>query len=180
MTALCCHQTLAASRPTAARSTEFYLWIAFGGALGGLFNVFLAPLLFRSVVEYPLGLVAAALLRPGACAPLGWRRRARANDDATWRCRRDWPRSWRAASGLLGRASARLGPTGRERGARRSAGRGRVRGLLLSRAAPSIRPGAGGDDGLAARFYTQGAAQIVLAARSFYAVHKVVRVGPRC
>ncbi|HSS39935.1 MAG TPA: hypothetical protein VLT58_14305, partial [Polyangia bacterium] len=66
VTALCCHQTLAARRPTAARSTEFYLWIAFGGALGGLFNVFLAPVLFRSVVEYPLGFVAAALLRPSA------------------------------------------------------------------------------------------------------------------
>ena len=64
VTALVCHQTLAQSRPAADRSTEFYLWIAFGGALGGLFNVFLAPLLFRSLVEYPLGLVAAALLRP--------------------------------------------------------------------------------------------------------------------
>ena len=64
VTALCCHQTLAAGRPEADRSTEFYLWIAMGGAVGGLFNVFAAPLLFRSVVEYPLGLAAAALLRP--------------------------------------------------------------------------------------------------------------------
>src|SRR5204862_5887933 len=64
VTALCCHQTLAQSRPDADRSTEFYLWIAVGGAIGGLFNVFAAPLLFRSVTEYPLGLAAAALLRP--------------------------------------------------------------------------------------------------------------------
>jgi hypothetical protein len=64
VTALCCHQSLAQSRPAADRSTEFYLWIAAGGAIGGLFNVALAPVLFHSVVEYPLGLVAAALLRP--------------------------------------------------------------------------------------------------------------------
>ena len=99
VTALCCHQTLAASRPTAARSTEFYLWIAFGGALGGLFNVFLAPVLFRSVVEYPLGFVAAALLRP---APPCRHRRARPATTRSRRSRRDWPRSWRAASGRSG------------------------------------------------------------------------------
>ena len=34
VTALCCHQTLAASRPNAARSTEFYLWIAVRGRPG--------------------------------------------------------------------------------------------------------------------------------------------------
>src|SRR5262249_35875668 len=65
VTALVCHQTLVQSRPAAERSTDFYLWIALGGALGGLFNVFLAPTLVRPVVEYPLGLTAAALLRPG-------------------------------------------------------------------------------------------------------------------
>jgi hypothetical protein len=62
--ALGCHQTLAASRPPAERSTTFYLWVAAGGALGGLFNVLLAPLAFRTLLEYPLGLIAAALLRP--------------------------------------------------------------------------------------------------------------------
>jgi SAM-dependent methyltransferase len=64
VSALVCHQSLAASRPPADRSTEFYFWLAAGGALGGLANVFLAPLLFSGVLEYPLGLVAAALLRP--------------------------------------------------------------------------------------------------------------------
>jgi SAM-dependent methyltransferase len=63
-TALMCHQTLARSRPPAARSTEFYLYVAAGGALGGLFNVFAAPLIFRSLLEYPIGLIAATLLRP--------------------------------------------------------------------------------------------------------------------
>jgi hypothetical protein len=61
--ALGCHQTLAASRPGGARATEFYLWIAAGGALGGLFNVFVAPVIFPTLLEYPLGLVAAAMLR---------------------------------------------------------------------------------------------------------------------
>jgi hypothetical protein len=66
--ALGCHQTLAASRPPAERSTTFYLWVAAGGALGGLFNVLLAPLAFRTLLEYPLGLIAAALLRPRGAA----------------------------------------------------------------------------------------------------------------
>ncbi len=66
--ALGCHQVLAATRPAADRSTEFYLWVAAGGALGGLFNVFVAPLAFRTLLEYPLGLVAVALLRPRASA----------------------------------------------------------------------------------------------------------------
>ena len=64
VTALVCHQTLAQSRPGAERATEFYLWVAAGGALGGLFSVLAAPKLFTSLVEYPLGVVLAALLRP--------------------------------------------------------------------------------------------------------------------
>lgn len=64
VTALVCDQTLARSRPGGDRTTEFYLWVAAGGALGGLFNVLLAPRLFTSLVEYPIGLVLAALLRP--------------------------------------------------------------------------------------------------------------------
>ena len=64
VTALACHQALAASRPTGPRSTEFYLIVAAGGALGGLCNVFLAPVVFRGLYEYPLALVAVALLRP--------------------------------------------------------------------------------------------------------------------
>jgi hypothetical protein len=44
--------------------TEFYLWIAVGGVLGGLFNALVAPLAFKKVVEYPLAIVLACLLRP--------------------------------------------------------------------------------------------------------------------
>jgi hypothetical protein len=64
VTGLVCHQSLAEGRPAAAHATEFYLWVAAGGAVGGLVNVFAAPLLFAGPHEYLLGLVAAALLRP--------------------------------------------------------------------------------------------------------------------
>ncbi|HEV2947339.1 MAG TPA: fused MFS/spermidine synthase, partial [Gemmataceae bacterium] len=46
------------------RLTEFYLWMAVGGALGSCFNALLAPVLFSWVVEYPLALSLAAFLLP--------------------------------------------------------------------------------------------------------------------
>jgi hypothetical protein len=58
--ALTCHSLLAADRPPKAHLTEFYLWLAAGGALGGIFTAIIAPLIFRTVVEYPLVLIAAA------------------------------------------------------------------------------------------------------------------------
>ncbi len=61
--ALFCHGELATDRPSAARMTEFYLWIAVGGALGGMFNALAAPLLFSRVLEYPLAVVMVGLLR---------------------------------------------------------------------------------------------------------------------
>ncbi len=61
--AMVCHARLAADRPEPERLTEFYLWMSLGGVLGGLFNTLLAPLLFNSVVEYPLALMAACWLR---------------------------------------------------------------------------------------------------------------------
>jgi hypothetical protein len=60
--ALACHLRLAAGRPDPSRLTEFYVWVAIGGALGGLFNVIVAPAVFHDVFEYPLALVAAAAL----------------------------------------------------------------------------------------------------------------------
>ena len=64
--AMVCHGELAADRPRAAHLTEFYLWLALGGVLGGLFNTLVAPLVFGGVAEYPLALVLALLCRPGA------------------------------------------------------------------------------------------------------------------
>lgn len=62
--AMVCHGELARTRPPADRLTEFYLWLAVGGVLGGLFNALLAPLLFNSLAEYPLMIAVACLLRP--------------------------------------------------------------------------------------------------------------------
>jgi hypothetical protein len=62
--ALVCHGELARTRPPVGRLTEFYLLISLGGVLGGIFNSLLAPVIFRSLVEFPLALIFAALLRP--------------------------------------------------------------------------------------------------------------------
>ncbi|MDQ3680622.1 MAG: fused MFS/spermidine synthase [Actinomycetota bacterium] len=64
LSGLVCHGQLARDRPPARHLTEFYLWVAVGGVLGGLFNAVVAPLVFDSVAEYPLALVLACLLRP--------------------------------------------------------------------------------------------------------------------
>jgi hypothetical protein len=63
---MACHGLLAADRPPVGHLTEFYLWLSVGGVLGGLFNALVAPLAFNSIVEYPLVLVIACLVRPAA------------------------------------------------------------------------------------------------------------------
>jgi hypothetical protein len=60
--ALHCHSALAKDRPDASRLTEFYFWVSIGGMLGGLFNTLAAPLLFNSVLEYPLVVMMACAL----------------------------------------------------------------------------------------------------------------------
>jgi len=62
---LALHGRLALLRPPSAELTTFYLWMALGGALGGSFAALAAPVLFDSVLEYPLMVVAACLLLPG-------------------------------------------------------------------------------------------------------------------
>ena len=62
--ALVCHGELAASRPSAEHLTLFYLLMSVGGALGGLFNALVAPVIFRDTYEYQLILVLAALFIP--------------------------------------------------------------------------------------------------------------------
>jgi hypothetical protein len=61
-----CHGALYARRPGAERLTEFYLWMSFGGVLGGIFSGLLAPHLFNGTTEYPILIVAALLALPGA------------------------------------------------------------------------------------------------------------------
>lgn len=62
--ALVCHGELARTRPAPAHLTEFYFWLALGGALGGVFNTLIAPLVFTGYAEYPLMIAMAALLKP--------------------------------------------------------------------------------------------------------------------
>jgi hypothetical protein len=64
LAALLCHGELAADRPGAAHLTEFYWWLAVGGATGGLLTALVAPLVFNDFLEYPLAIIGAALLRP--------------------------------------------------------------------------------------------------------------------
>jgi len=57
-----CHGAIARDRPGTAHLTEFYLWMSFGGVLGGAFNAFVAPQVFTAVAEYPVTLMLACLL----------------------------------------------------------------------------------------------------------------------
>lgn len=59
-----CHGRLARSRPQTRHLTEFYLLISLGGVLGGIFNSIVAPMIFSSVLEFPMTLIFAALLIP--------------------------------------------------------------------------------------------------------------------
>ncbi|MGH8617479.1 MAG: spermidine synthase [Burkholderiales bacterium] len=63
VSAMMCHGELARTRPPVTRLTEFYLCMAAGGALGGIFNALVAPLAFDALYEYPLVIALACLLR---------------------------------------------------------------------------------------------------------------------
>ncbi len=52
--AMMCHSQLAAARPHPKFLTAFYLYVAIGGALGGILNAFIAPEVFSRLYEYPL------------------------------------------------------------------------------------------------------------------------------
>jgi spermidine synthase len=58
--ALLCHSFLADRRPQAKHLTDFYVFVALGGVLGGVFTGLIAPSVFTTVLEYPL-LVAAVM-----------------------------------------------------------------------------------------------------------------------
>jgi hypothetical protein len=73
--ALLCHGELAHDRPGVQHLTEFYLWLAAGGVLGGVFNTLVAPQVFRSVAEYPLAIAFACVV----CVPKQQFRDALAN-----------------------------------------------------------------------------------------------------
>jgi len=60
------HRTLYVSRPKARHLTLFYITISVGGALGGLFNSILAPVLFNDIYEIQVSIVLGAAMLMGA------------------------------------------------------------------------------------------------------------------
>lgn len=64
-----CHGELARQRPSAQYLTQYYLIMSFGGMLGGMFNNFIAPFIFDTLIEYHLMIVAALLLNPSNSSP---------------------------------------------------------------------------------------------------------------
>jgi len=70
---MACHGELARLRPPASRLTTFYLALASGGVLGGMFVALLAPHVFPAMYEYPIVLVACAAVLLAAL----WRDRDR-------------------------------------------------------------------------------------------------------
>lgn len=86
------HARLYRSRPEPDRLTFFYLIMAVGGAIGGLFCALIAPLVFDWAYEHPLLVIAAALLLPlPALIPL-----------AEWlRLDRQWQRIFAMALALV-------------------------------------------------------------------------------
>jgi hypothetical protein len=81
--ALVFHGELAKSRPAVSHLTEFYLCLSIGGVLGGIFNSLIAPVIFRTVMELPLVLIFAALIRQlpaGGSTP----------GTSDWTRRKDW------------------------------------------------------------------------------------------
>ncbi|MHC4887153.1 MAG: fused MFS/spermidine synthase [Planctomycetota bacterium] len=59
---LCCHGELCVRKPHPRFLTLYYLCLAIGGAVGGIFVVLVAPLVFSSYAELHVGLIAALLL----------------------------------------------------------------------------------------------------------------------
>ncbi len=97
--ALACHGELALTRPPARHLTQFYLLLSVGGVLGGLASALIAPMVFRSLLEYPLVMALGCL---GSALGLGAR------------SRKTWP--WRRPSARPGSCSSPISsPSGSTR-----------------------------------------------------------------
>jgi SAM-dependent methyltransferase len=67
--ALMCHGELARRRPPPQFLTSYYMWISFGGMIGGILTGLIAPQVFSRVIEYPLLVILTLLCRPGLKLP---------------------------------------------------------------------------------------------------------------
>ena len=90
--AMVAHRTLYEARPAARHLTEFYLWMSFGGALGGLSAALIAPKIFSEVFEYPLLLALSMACRPGVFSAAALRRVVGQHRHRVWRLRPLRPR----------------------------------------------------------------------------------------
>ncbi len=72
-TTMIAHRQLYERRPQAHHLTEFYLWMSFGGLLGGVSAAIVAPQIFNTLSEFPLLLLLGMLCRPGLVAGLALR-----------------------------------------------------------------------------------------------------------
>lgn len=68
VTTLVAHRALYDDRPAAAHLTEYYLWMSFGGVVGGTFAAIIAPQIFNANYEFPLLLMLGMMCRPGVFA----------------------------------------------------------------------------------------------------------------
>jgi len=72
-----CNTTLYSLRPAPVHLTRYYVVIAFGGALGGLFVGLAAPLMFNHYLEFFIGLILCCAIATGMilwCRKQGWMR----------------------------------------------------------------------------------------------------------
>jgi spermidine synthase len=67
--AMLCHGELARTRPALDHLTAFYLCVAGGGVLGGVFSALVAPLVFPGLAEYPLMIVLACYFGLNSARP---------------------------------------------------------------------------------------------------------------
>lgn len=96
--AMVCHGEIVRSKPHPRYLTGFYLMIALGGALGGVFVGLVAPHFFRGFFELPVGLAACGFLAVIAAAL----------ERGAWRTQgREWA-VWVVAMAVLGGYSAWL------------------------------------------------------------------------
>ena len=61
-TCMVCHGELVRLKPDPRYLTEFYLLISAGGALGGIFVGLVAPLVFTTFFEWPIGVIASCAI----------------------------------------------------------------------------------------------------------------------
>ena len=69
LVSLLVHRRLALERPSTQHLTEYYLLLSVGGVCGGILTALVAPIVFTTILEYPIAIVFALALRPHLTRP---------------------------------------------------------------------------------------------------------------